>query len=505
MDLLRDWISIANEHPGWSELLLGIALLLVLILRAGLRRTRFGRRLDSSFTLMALGVIAAMLAGLAAAAGSMSVYLYLDAFSIAAAAIGSVRVVLVLLVDFHLRERRGAAVSTIIRDVGSVLVYFLIILAVLRFTLDINLASLVATSAVLTAIVGLAFQDVLSSVINGLVLELEDPFHPSDWVHVGDFEGQVVETGWRTTRIRTRVNQFVTLPNTYMTREPVVNYSRPDPRHGDTLTFEAAYEAPPHAVKRAVLSVLAGEPAVLSHPAAEVRTTSYNESGIAYNVRYWIDDFGELERIRDRLMTNLWYALRRADVRIPFPARDLFIHSEAPESPLAIGDVAAALSRVPLFAPLRPEEIRTLGQQVRRILYGSGEAIVREGDAGESFYLIEHGTVDVLIGKANGRKGRSIAQLGPGEYFGEMSLLAGETRSATVMAREDVSVLEVGRGAFQEIVAADPSVLEPISQVATHRSEAQRAQRRAEDEMPPFERDPAAQRLLQRIRTFLGL
>lgn len=498
---LLDRFSDLQLDPAVVEALFLGAVVLVVLLRVALRRTRLGKRLDSAFTLIALGLAA----GAVAALGPRErhgLFLYAHAFFIAAVAIGAIRIALILFVDFHLRERRGAAVSTIFRDVASVVVYFLIILAVLRFTLDINLASLIATSAVLTAILGLAFQDVLGSVISGLVLEVEDPFGPSDWIYVGNFEGQIVETGWRTTKIRTRVNELVTLPNTYLAREPVVNYSRPDRRYGDTLKFEAAYEVPPHKVKEAVFAVLKADAAVLGDPASEVRTNSYGQRGVEYAIRYWIDDFAELERIRSRIMTNLWYALRRDGVRIPFPARDVFVYSATPSAALEKGDIATAIGEIPLFAPLGEERIRQLATRSRRLLFGDGEAVVREGDEGSSFFIIEHGSVQVVLGYTNGRSGRTIAQLGPGNYFGEMSLLAGDRRTATVIAEGDVALLEIGLEAFQEIVLADPAILEPISEIAARRSDVQEEHRRAQAERQPLQKDLAAQRLLGRIKAF---
>jgi CRP-like cAMP-binding protein len=240
----------------------------------------------------------------------------------------------------------------------------------------------------------------------------------------------------------------------------------------------------------------------LSKPPFEVRTNTYSDSGIEYAVRYWIDDFGELERIRNRIMTNLWYSLRRAGVRIPFPARDLFVYSEAPAAPLEKGDIQAAIRGVPLFGPLGEERIGRLATRSRRLLFGDGEGIVREGDEGNSFFIIEHGSVRVVLGYADGKPGRTIAQLGPGDYFGEMSLLAGDRRTATVVAEGDVALLEIGSDAFQEIVLADPAILEPISQLAARRSDVQEEHRRARDEMQPLEKDVAAQRLLKRIKAF---
>jgi small-conductance mechanosensitive channel/CRP-like cAMP-binding protein len=473
----------------------------VLAVRTALRRTRVERRLDSAMTLIVIGLILGELAALGPE--RTGIFLWLESGFVAAVGIGAVRTLLVLFVDFYLRDRRGAGVSSIVRDVGSVLIYFVIILLVLRFTLDINLASLVATSAVLTAIIGLALQDVLGSVISGLVLELEDPFGPNDWVRVGNFEGQVVETGWRTTRIRTRVNEVVTLPNTYLAREPVVNYSRPDPRYGDTLRIHLAYEAPPHAVKQAISGVFDADPAVLSAPALEVRTGSYGDSGIEYVIRYWIDDFKELERIRDRLMTHTWYALRRADIRIPFAARELFVHGEVPQPKFARGDAVATLGQVPLFESLAPDDLRRLAAGAQRLIFATGEVIVREGEAGSSFYVIEHGAVRVVLGRTATQDGRVIAQLGARDFFGEMSLLAGEPRSATVVADEDTVVVKVGHHTFQQLVAESPSVLGPISEIAARRLAEQQEARRAG--APTGAPPPSADSLLTRIRIFFGL
>lgn len=502
MDRVRAWLPLEGTDPVMGPLIGALLLLAVVVLRAALRRTRVERRLDSPLTLIVIGLVLGEIAALNP--DRTGLFLWAQAGFVAAISIGIVRALLILFIQFHLRARQGAGVSAIVRDVGSVVVYFIIILLVLRFILDINLASLVATSAVLTAIVGLALQDTLGSVISGLVLELEDPFSPDDWIRVGNYEGQVVETGWRTTRIRTRVNELVTLPNTYLAREPVVNYSRPDPRYGDTLRFHAAYEAPPHAVKEIVTAVFAADPAVLRIPEIEVRSTAYGESAMEYAIRYWIDDFKELERIRDRLMTNVWYGLRRADIRIPYPARDVFVRTEIPEPKLARGgDAVATLGRVPLFASLPPDALQRLAASAQRLIFARGETVVREGDPGSSFYVIERGRVRVLLDEGNGHRGRLVAELGARDFFGEMSLLAGEPRSATVMADEDTVVVEVEHHAFKEIVAATPAVLEPISEVAAHRLAEQQALRRSES--LAGERSPSAHTMLQRFREFFRL
>jgi len=259
-------------------------------------------------------------------------------------------------------------------------------------------------------------------------------------------------------------------------------------------------------VKDAVLSVLDADAAVLAVPRAEVWLTKYGESGVAYAIRYWITDFDNLERIRNRIMSNLWYALRRANVRIPFPARDLFVYPGGAPQLLATDrtDLAAMLRGVPLLAPLDDAALGRLATRVRRVTFGAGEFVVRENEPGDSFYVIERGTAEVMVGTDGAA--RTVGRLQPADVFGEMSLLAGEPRSATVCAATDLSVLVVDREAFKEIISADPAILDPLSEIAARRQAEQQEYRRSLVSVTTIDIDhQQAQRLRERIKAFFRL
>lgn len=478
---------------------------LVLILRWVLARTAIGGDLRAPLTLTAVGLLFGAADGIVRSYEPEPIGAYLDAVFFGAVAIGLARIVLTLFIAFYIRRRSGAAMSAIFRDIASLLIYFLVIVVVLRTTLQINIASLIATSAVLTAIIGLALQDVLSNVFSGLVLEIEQPFSRGDWVRIGSFEGVVEETGWRTTKLRTRVNELITLPNSTLSKEAVVNYSRPDPLHGDTLRFLVGYETPPSLVQDAVAVVFAAEPAVRALPELEVRFERFDENGALYAIRYWITEFNNLERIRNRLHTNLWYAFRRAGIRVPFPARDLFVYpgqTVVPPGPLP--DVFTTLRTVPLLAPLSDDVLRGVVPRVRRMTFGRGEVVVREGDPGDSFYVIESGQAAVVLGEAG--QERPVARLAAGSFFGEMSLLAGDPRHATVRASADLTVLMIDRAGFAEVIVADPALVAPLSQIVSRR-EAELAVQR--EQLLASARaagdDAHAHGLSDRIRAFFGL
>jgi small-conductance mechanosensitive channel/CRP-like cAMP-binding protein len=498
------WLHELSSHPLIGAVVCLVLALALLVLRRLVHRGPLERRLDASFSLVVIGLLFGGLGSVIRFGGFAAVTPYVNAVLVGAVAIGAVRAGLTLFVDFYLRQREGAVVSGIVRDVASIIAYFLVIVIVLRTTLDINLASLVATSAVLTVIVGLALQDLLSNLFSGLVLELEAPFSYGDWVRVGNYEGTVQETGWRTTKLRTRVNELVTLPNAMLSKEPIVNYSRPDPLYGDTLRFAAAYEAPPNRVRDTVLAVFDNDRNVARTPRTEVRLQSYNDSGIEYAIRYWITDFDELERIRSRLLTHLWYALERAGIRIPFPARDVFVYSgTAPTLAPAQPDWMRILRDVPLLAPLDAQALERLVPRVRRLMYGRGEVVVREGETGDSFYVIERGEAEVTL--EDGPAAKSLGRLLPGSFFGEMSLLAGEPRSATVRAVSDLTLLMISHEAFRETVVADPTLLGQLSEIVAQRQAAQDERRRVVDNAPAAVEVQRVQLLRERIKAFFGL
>jgi small-conductance mechanosensitive channel/CRP-like cAMP-binding protein len=475
------------------------------MLRTLARRRPLGPRLSSAFSFIVAGLVGGGVEVLVRASGFAAPLPYLNAAALTLLAIGIVRAGLALFVDLYVRQRRGATVSSIFLDVANVVAYFVVILVVLRSTLNINLASLVATSAVLTAIVGLALQDVLSNLFSGLVLELEQSFTPGDWVRVGTFEGVIIETRWRTTKMRTRANEMVTLPNASLSKEAVVNYSRPDAHLAEIVRFEADYDTPPNVAKEAALGVLEAEPAVTRTPPPEVRLERYAESGIGYALRYWITEFSEAERIRSRIMTNLWYALRRHSVRIPFAVRDVYLYrGQQSARTAAVPDPVSTLRSVPLLAALDDAALQRLAKGVRRLTFGRDEVVIREGDLGDCFYVIESGQAEVML--EDGRAPRSLGRLYPGSIFGEMSVLAGEPRAATVRATSDLHVLVVDRDLFKDVIANNPALLEPLSQIAARRLAALEEQRRLLTVPQSADVDSQEVRnLRERIRGFFGL
>jgi CRP-like cAMP-binding protein len=161
----------------------------------------------------------------------------------------------------------------------------------------------------------------------------------------------------------------------------------------------------------------------------------------------------------------IYYSLRRHGYEIPFPMQVEIPRPEEPErASERIDRVSAILAPVALFAPLTREQRDELAARAAERIYGKGERIVRQGDTGGSMFVLHRGRVRVVEAS-----GGELAVFEAGGYFGEMSMLTGQPRSATVEAVEECQVLELTAASLREVALANPEVVTRISQVVAER------------------------------------
>jgi CRP-like cAMP-binding protein len=175
-----------------------------------------------------------------------------------------------------------------------------------------------------------------------------------------------------------------------------------------------------------------------------------------------VEDYEKDEVARDEVRTAVYYAFNRHGIEIPWPIQvEYQRHEAAPDPPERLLARARILSSVDVFEPLTDQERERLAAAARDRLYGNGEAIVRQGEEGASLFVLTSGRAVVTV-----EPGGEVAALITGDYFGEMSLLTGEPRTATVSARGDCRVFEVDADMFRQIAQANPRVLETVGQAA---------------------------------------
>jgi small-conductance mechanosensitive channel/CRP-like cAMP-binding protein len=403
-------------------------------------------------------------------------------------------------------RRQGSPPPSLLDSVVSVLLYGIGMGAIASQWFDVELTPFLATSAVVGAVVGLALQDTLGNLFAGIALHSEAPVHVGDWVRVGDRDGRVEQVSWRAMRLRTWDGDTLTVPNNEVARHAVLNYSHPRAPHSRVIVIGVNYHTPPNRVI-GILRKVIEQVGLLEDPPSGVRIVGYLESAIHYEIRYYFAAYDDYRRLEGEIYRLIWYHFRRHGIEIPFPVRDVFLHRAAPavqsrETPA--DRLERALRTVDLFRPLSDDELRKVMARSRPLHYAAGERVIEEGSPGDSFFIIDQG--QVLVSKRMGGADREIARLMEGQFFGEMALLTGERRSATIEAATDVDLFMIDKPAFQEILAANPTIAVDISTLLSERRE---ALTHAQDDLTAPLLTPGAGELkndiLGRIRAYFGL
>ena len=415
-----------------------------------------------------------------------------------------IRLTFALLIELPLKYWKEIEIPHITRDFILLICYAILFFVVLRARGDVNLAGLITTSAALTVVIGLAAQTTLGNFFSGLVLQMEHPFSIGDWITYGSHTGRVIGITWKSTRIKTRDDILIYLPNNELSNGILVNYSKPDHRIVCRLNIGLEYGAPPNKVSQVILDVVKQHPKVLKNPRPQVRLMSFDDSSINYQIRFWYENYIHDPQIKADINNQLWYALRRHDINIPFPIRDTqhahierrYKLQERKQLSLQISEM---LENVPLFVALPSEDRQKVAEQATIQEYGAGELIVHQDAPGDSLYIILDGACEVLLGD-EGQKLKKMATFNKGDFFGEMSLLTGEVRSATVKALEYATVIRVDKELFSTILASNPDIIEQLGEAM-----AQRQQDLSNEANKIQNKSTVQRKLISRMKDFFGL
>ncbi len=410
---------------------------------------------------------------------------------------------------FVVRWKRGSFPAAF-KNIITAVVIVVTALILLKEILDINVTSLIATTTVLTATIGLAFQSTLANMLAGLNIHLEKPLKQGDWISAGGHEGRVMDITLRSTRIMTIDHNEVFIPNSKVLSEAVVNYSLPSTLQVRKLSVGVSYSIAPNKVKQAVMDIFASAPEVGTYPEPSVRVTHYGDFSIQYELRYTINDFARHIDIEAELMNLIWYRFKRSGIEIPLPVRNINMTQVTPESCQAgkeqvAGELVRLMEKVEILTPLSKAELAGLVKQVRVETYAAGEIPIRQGDQGDSFYLIKSGRVDVAVAKASGETA-IVATLGPGTFFGEMSLLTGAARAASIQVKEDAEFIVIDKESFGATLARNPSIAESLSHILSQRQAGLSAEHeRLDAAAMERRRHDASRKMLSMIKEFFGL
>jgi small-conductance mechanosensitive channel/CRP-like cAMP-binding protein len=419
-------------------------------------------------------------------------YLFIDAALVFFLAFFVIRLINAALLTWYARRQAPFPVPRVLHGFILGVIYLVILFAVFKRILGINITPFLATSAILTMILGLALQGVLSNILAGMSLHFTKSFNRGEWIKVKDIEGVVLETNWRETRILDRASNIVVIPNSIISAEPVTNFSQPDRKTALVFSVRASFGAPPAAVQEALLETARDVPEILSTPTPLAYVLKYDDYGVSYALKFWVAEFARKEAILSTVGRLVWYKFERRGIEIPIPVSE------------RVGEIVTALRKTkPAGAAEEPgdgrsrnlrdlvdssflrysegrnagqlivpqREIQELAQSARRRQFTAGEVLCRQGDRGESAFVVASGLVrGEIIYEEKGKKYSSEFRVGPGGIFGEMSLFTGLPRTATGTIEQEAELLEVGGEDFGRLLGRSPGLAEVMAGIVAERN-----------------------------------
>src|SRR5213596_2436219 len=348
--------------------------------------------------------------------------------------------------DLYFEKQRQTAIPHFLREVVGGIIFLIVLLLILSYGYhaETQLKGLLAGSGVVAIIVGFAGQNLFAGIIGGVSIQINRPFKVGDWLQVGDRFAEVMEINWRSTRLRTNDAIYLDIPNNEIVKTTIVNLHYPTEVHAMRIRVGVDYNIAPNRVKDALTRAAQSAINVLPEPKVRVFLVDFGDHAVVYEIKFYMGNHSRINETNDAVRTNVWYELKRQNIKIPFPIRTLHVERRQPVTLDQGHEEARAILRgEPLFQCLSDDQIDNLVKQSDLNHFGRGERVIEEGAEGDSMFILLRGAAEVSISK-NGST-IPVATLSSGDCFGEMSLLTGEKRSATVRAEGDCYVMEISK------------------------------------------------------------
>jgi small-conductance mechanosensitive channel/CRP-like cAMP-binding protein len=383
--------------------------------------------------------------------------------------------VLALLRRFYWQKwfmkRHSTEAPKFLQQLFSFTAFCVACVLVAKIGYDARVDAFLTGSGIVAVVIGFAMQETLANIVSGIAIQIGKPFKVGDWLAIettsSRIRAEVVELNWRSTKLRTNDDVYLDIPNKTVAGSTITNLSYPTKTHAHRIRIGFEYDAPPNIVREMLRNAAASADGVLPHPPVKVFLIEFSESAIIYEIKYSLDEEGRFNDIENHIKTNVWYEARRAGLKIPFPIRTLHIHREPTGERPVVAKARELMGKQQLLAPLNDAQKRELIEKANFFRFGRGEEIIRQGNDGCSMFIILEGDADVFA-HAAGQEAH-VATLHAGDAFGEMCMLTGEKRSATVVARTDCEVWEIQRSVLHPICQEDSSLIERMSELLAKR------------------------------------
>jgi small-conductance mechanosensitive channel/CRP-like cAMP-binding protein len=389
--------------------------------------------------------------------------------------------VAILLFDLVLLLLR-IDVASIVHDIALGAAYILAVLNILHRS-GVQLSGLVATSAVVTVVLGLSLQATLGNVLGGIALQLDDSIHVGDWLQLpGGEQGRIIAIRWRHTLVETRNWDTIVVPNSTLLAEKITILGlRTDQpvQHRSWIYFNIDFRYSPEEVTNVVDAALQSTPIanVAAVPPANCVCQDFARPGEGsygyYGVRYWLTDLAADSGTASLVRIRVYAALKRAGIPLAVPGQTVWVsmddkqHQQS-KAEREMAHRVSVLAQLEMFKNLDEQDRGMLAQGMKPAPFGRGEVITRQDSVAHWLYVLTRGECEVRVrGEAGVEK--LVARLESPNVFGEMGVMTGERRTASVVAATEVECYRLDKDLFQGVLRRKPELVDSISQVMARR------------------------------------
>jgi len=473
----RQWLGYASP---WTLLILAsvLVMLAAMVQKVDPRRRKRIRRASILYMLYLTTFVFAAVLGLVSAEGwARRVWFLADLFEV----LVIIDFVAILLFDLVLVALR-IDVANIVHDLALGAAYILALIGILHRS-GVQLSGIIATSAVVTVVLGLSLQATLGNVLGGIALQLDDSIHIGDWVQLSSGqEGRITAIRWRSTMVETRNWDTIIVPNSVLLGDhiTILGQRQDQPvQHRMWVYFNVDFRYSPEEVIHVVEDALQGTPIPNLAPFPPPHCICYDfarqgaDSFAYYAVRYWLTDLGADDPTSSAVRVRVYVALKRAGIPLAVPGQALWVSVDDPDHrerkvQRELQHRVNALEQIEMFAQLLPEDRQQLAEAMRPAPFGRGEIVTRQDSAAHWLYVLSKGECEVRVrNEAGGEK--LVARIGAPNVFGEMGVMTGERRTASVIAATEVECYRIDKDVFKSVLRNRPEMAEIMSHLMAKR------------------------------------
>ncbi len=375
----------------------------------------------------------------------------------------------------RIEEQSDYPVSKLLKDIVSFICFFTGILIVAAFVFEKPVTGLWATSGVAVVVIGFALKQIISDIFSGIAINLEQSYRIGDWV---EFEmeskprksmyGQVIEVNWRATHLLTNAQETIVIPNSLMAGIKFINYSSPEKHYRAEVLVSLSHTIPVDRVKRILIAAIKSTPGIMEKPEPEVILFEFNERGALWAARFWVSSFHLNRKMVKRAHENILRHLQIAGIPLSYTRVDRRALTDDELKIDSRPSKKLLLQRTEIFNLLGQTDISILSENMAEHTFNSGDYIVQKGSDGTSLFIVAEGLVDIMALDTNENE-KQITSIEPGNYFGEMSLLTGQVRTASAQTRCETLCFEIDKKDLMPILTKKPELLEKISELMAER------------------------------------